>query len=270
MERAVGFDKADYGLPSLPVELWQGFVFTTFDPDPHPLTPTLWRLTGLLEHFAMEESVTVLGDTYNDLPWNWKVMLENFNDSYHANRLHGTKQDWAPSENCEFFDDWSVEENHVTRIHHANHIDGSFNPTTKVLLPVFARLTEEERRRALFALVPPSLGLAIVPDLVTYFVVCPQSAGRITIHIGYCVDPRAPKAPLFNELLEQAKAGVNYYNVEDIWVDTMCQRGLASRFGPKGRLSWQEETVRQLNAWVVERYRRHWPTRQVTDEGSPR
>ena len=26
--------------------------------------------------------------TLTDLPWNWKVMFENFNDGYHANRLH--------------------------------------------------------------------------------------------------------------------------------------------------------------------------------------
>ena len=29
----VGFDKSDFPLPSLPVELWQGFVFVHFDPD---------------------------------------------------------------------------------------------------------------------------------------------------------------------------------------------------------------------------------------------
>ncbi|HEY6378291.1 MAG TPA: Rieske (2Fe-2S) protein, partial [Candidatus Dormibacteraeota bacterium] len=31
MDRAVGFDKADHPLPSLPVEVWNGFVFTSFD-----------------------------------------------------------------------------------------------------------------------------------------------------------------------------------------------------------------------------------------------
>jgi phenylpropionate dioxygenase-like ring-hydroxylating dioxygenase large terminal subunit len=39
MERAVDFDKGDYALPSLPVEIWQGFIFTSFDPAAAPLAP---------------------------------------------------------------------------------------------------------------------------------------------------------------------------------------------------------------------------------------
>jgi hypothetical protein len=47
--------------------------------------------------------------------------------------------------------------------------------------------------------------------------------------------------------------------VQDVWADTMVQRGLRSRFGPRGRYSWQEGTLPQFNRWLVERYRRHWP-----------
>jgi len=30
-------------------------------------------------------------------------------------------------------------------------------------------------------------------------------------------------------------------------------------FAPHGRYSWEEETLRQLNRWLVKRYRTHWP-----------
>ena len=45
-----------------------------------------------------------------------------------------------------------------------------------------------------------------------------------------------------------------------LWVDEMTQRGLNSRFAPRGRYSWQEETLVQFNRWLVKRYRSHWPT----------
>lgn len=64
---------------------------------------------------------------------------------------------------------------------------------------------------------------------------------------------------MFNYLFEEFKAGVNNFNVQDIHADTMVQRGLRSRFGPHGRYSWQEETLRQLNVWLVKRYRAAWP-----------
>jgi phenylpropionate dioxygenase-like ring-hydroxylating dioxygenase large terminal subunit len=254
MDRAADFDREQNRLPSFPVELWNGFIFTTFASQPAPLAPSLHKLTALLENFRLERAVTVRGETYTGLPWNWKVMLENFNDGYHAHRLHQGIGDFVPGDKAVFLD-WDDDDNHVTRLNYFTHIDGSFNPTTRTLLPVFPELTEDERWRAMFVLVPPSLGLAIVPDSVTYFIVNPSSATTIDIHIGYCFDPSAPDEPLFDLLLEQTKSGVNNFNVQDIWADTMVQRGLQSRFAPRGRYSWQEETLRQFNRWLVRRYR---------------
>ena len=256
MDRAVDFDKEDHRLPRLAVEVWNGFVFISFDPTAAPLAPSLHKLTALLEHFQLEAATTVVGETYAELPWNWKVMLENFNDGYHANRLHQGIGDFVPGSLARFLE-WDDDDNHITRLNYFTHIDGSFNPTCRVLLPVFPDLEEEERRRAMFVLVPPTLGLAIVPDSITYFVVNPRSAGSIDIHIGYCFAPPALREPLFDLLLEQTKSGVNNFNVQDIWADTMVQRGLTSRFRPRGRYSWQEETLRQFNRWLVRRYRAH-------------
>ena len=46
MERTDDFDKKDYPLPALAVELWQGFVFVNFDADAAPLAPTLGHATS--------------------------------------------------------------------------------------------------------------------------------------------------------------------------------------------------------------------------------
>ena len=143
---------------------------------------------------------------------------------------------------------------------HFTDIDSSFNPTQRCILPVFATLTEEQRKRGGFVLVPPTLALAIVPDEVAYFIISPQDAGHITIHIGYCLEPAALDHPLFDYLFEAAEAGVNNFNVQDIYVDEMTQKGLGSHLAPRGRYSWQEETLVQFNRWLVRRYRGRWPS----------
>jgi phenylpropionate dioxygenase-like ring-hydroxylating dioxygenase large terminal subunit len=256
MERAVGFRKEEHSLPSLAVEIWQGFIFASFDRHAPPLAPSLCELEDPLEHFELGTAVWRAGKTLTDLPWNWKVMLENFNDPYHASRLHEPLQTFAPSGMSDFYE-WRDEANHVSRVQHFTQIDGSFNPTMKCLLPVFPSLTEDERRRGMFILIPPTLALAVVPDEVAYFIVKPQSATAITIDIGYCFHPKALDEPLFEYLFEQAEAGVNNFNVQDVYADTMVQRGLRSRFAPRGRYSWQEGTLPQLNRWLVKRYREH-------------
>jgi len=258
MEKAVGFDKACYSLPRLRTEIWQGFVFCTFDDDAPPLAPSLAELDPLLEHYELPTSAWRKGKTLPDLPWNWKVMLENFNDPYHASRLHGPLQTFAPSGMSDFFD-WRDDLGHISRVQHFTEKDGSFNPTKRNILPIFPGLTDEERMRGMFVLVPPTLALAIVPDEVAYFLVKPQGANAITIDIGYCFHPSALEDPMFEYLFQAAEAGVDNFNVQDVYADTMVQKGLRSRFGPRGRYSWQEGTLPQLNRWLVQRYRAHWP-----------
>ncbi len=258
MERAVDFDKSQHGLPSLRVEIWKGFVFASFDADIAPLAPGLVELDEPLKGYELDDAVTIHSKTLPDLPWNWKVMLENFNDPYHASRLHEPLQTFAPSGMSDFFS-WRDDIRHVSRIQHFTHVDGSFNPTMKNLLPVFPGLSEEERKRGLFVLIPPTLALAIVPDEVAYFIVRPQNANTITIDINYCFNQKQLDVPLFDQLFAAAQAGVDNFNVQDVYADTMVQRGLRSRFAPRGRYSWQEATLPQFNRWLVQRYRAHWP-----------
>ena len=102
--------------------------------------------------------------TLTDLPVELEVMFENFNDGYHANKLHHTIQDFCPSELAAFPVEWTSDSNVIFRTNGYTHIDGGFNATTKALLPVFPDLTEEERWRSTFALIPPTLCLGTAPD----------------------------------------------------------------------------------------------------------
>lgn len=258
MDRAVGFDLAEHGLIELKTEIWQGFVMANFDPGAAPFGPTMAKIDAMLENYGLATTTTLEGKTIPGLAWNWKVMMENFNDPYHASRLHGPLQTFAPSHMNDFLD-WDDDDGAIGRIQHFTDMDGSFNPTKRCLLPVFANLTEDQRRRGGFVLIPPTLALAIVPDEVAYFIISPDGPGHITIHIGYCFESSALKDPMFEYLFEAAEAGVNNFNVQDIYADEMTQKGLNSHLAPRGRYSWQEETLVQFNRWLVKRYRQSWP-----------
>ncbi len=108
MERTADFDKADYGLPALAVEIWQGFVFVNLDVDAAPLAPTLARYEPYLANYDLADAVCPGTFTLENMPWNWKVMFENFNDGYHANRLHQYVQDFCPSHLSEFPVEWDA------------------------------------------------------------------------------------------------------------------------------------------------------------------
>ena len=81
----------------------QGFIFVNFDADAPALAPRLAALDPIVANFAL---VNLDGPPPSDplrYNWNWKVMFENNNDGYHANRLHrGPLHDPIPSALCDF------------------------------------------------------------------------------------------------------------------------------------------------------------------------
>ena len=269
MERTHDFDKKQFGLPALKVELWQGFVFVNLDPEAPALAPTLSRYEPFLEHYDLEHAVCPGTFTMHDLPWNWKIMFENFNDGYHANRLHQIIQDFCPSNLAAFPVPWDDASNVVFRTNGYIHIDGGFNATSKALMPVFPDLTEEERWRSTFALVPPSLCLGTAPDQAFFFIVRPKTASTIDLEIGYLFHPTALAHPMFDDLFAMSDAGVQVFVRQDQDATTKVQRGMHSRFATRGRYSWQEESHVQFNRWLVQRYRSYWPESARTGGASP-
>jgi phenylpropionate dioxygenase-like ring-hydroxylating dioxygenase large terminal subunit len=261
MERTESFEKSDWGLPKMRVELWMGFIFVNFDPEASPLAPTLERYSKYLVNYDLENAVCPGTFTLEDMPWNWKVMFENFNDGYHANRLHQYVQDFCPSNLSAFPEPWSDDSNVIFRTSGYTHLDGGFNATHRVIMPVYPDLTEEERSRSTFALIPPTLCFGTAPDQCFFFLVRPKTAQTIDVEIGYIFHPSALEDPLFEEKVILSDAGVQVFVRQDQDATTKVQLGLNSRFAPRGRYSWQEESHVQFNRWLTQRYRAGWSNR---------
>ena len=66
---------------------------------------------------------------------------------------------------------------------------------------------------------------------------------------------RPPKCRNFGKIIDWVVDGIMMYNDQDVVADTAVQKGLRSRFAPRGRFSWKETTVVQLNRWLYQRYR---------------
>jgi len=263
MERTENFEKSDWGLPQMRVELWMGFIFVNLDAEAAPLSPTLERYSKYLVNYDLENAVCPGTFTLEDMPWNWKVMFENFNDGYHANRLHQYVQDFCPSNLSAFPEPWSDDSNVIFRTSGYTHLDGGFNATHRVIMPVYPDLTEEERTRSTFALVPPTLCFGTAPDQCFFFLVRPKTAQTIDVEIGYIFHPSALEDPLFEEKVILSDAGVQVFVRQDQDATTKVQMGLNSRFAPRGRYSWQEESHVQFNRWLTQRYRAGWSNRAV-------
>jgi phenylpropionate dioxygenase-like ring-hydroxylating dioxygenase large terminal subunit len=240
------WDRSSVCLPQLKVELWQGFVFAHFDHYAPPLSPSLRKLEDEMRNYDVEHMVDLPPIDVPDYPWNWKVMLENFMEPYHNAYLHKGIHDFALGHG---FVDHSPTG--------FDRPDGAFNPLHHALLPPIETLTDEQRRRVMFAMIPPMMPLGLVPDHMFYFLVLPSGANKISLRIGLSVPPDALEVENFGKRIDWLVDGIMMYNDQDVVADTAVQRGLRSRFAPRGRFSWKETTVNQLNRWLYKRYREY-------------
>lgn len=259
MERTCGFRKEDVRLPQFRVELWQGFVFINFDADAAPLASRLAALEPILAGYDIANAEGPAPEIGTRYPFSWKVMFENNNDGYHANRLHhGEFHDYIPSDLAWFPDDLPAGTAGYYRLNGTLHPDASFNPTQKALMPVFPGLGETERNRMAFANLPPTLSLVLTCDAVIYLILRADGPQSHLLDLGILFAPGAMQDPEFDRKMEQVMRRALEINAQDVHVDELVQVGLRSRFAPRGRYSWQEGAQRQFNTWLVPRYRACW------------
>jgi len=257
MERTCGFDKKTVRLPEFKVETWLGFLFINFDPDAPPLAPRLAKVADAIAGYDLanaQGATTMTGQ----FAWNWKVMFENNNDGYHASKLHqGPLHDFVPSELAIFPDSGPADAGFL-RYNGTLHPDASFNPTQRAVLPVFPKLTAEDRGRMTFANVPPTLSLVLTSDLVIYLILRATGPETMEQDTGILVAPGAMEDPSFPHRLEMIMTSAGKIIAQDMHVDSLVQVGLRSRFAVRGRYSWQEGAQGQFNHWLVPRYRAAW------------
>lgn len=82
MEQSGVFDREQCALPKIAMARWGGWIFANLDGKAEPLEPQLGALKDRLA--AVDPAKLVTADTIElQSPWNWKLMVENFLESYH-------------------------------------------------------------------------------------------------------------------------------------------------------------------------------------------
>jgi phenylpropionate dioxygenase-like ring-hydroxylating dioxygenase large terminal subunit len=80
-------DKERFGLAPITVDVWEGFIFVTFNPDPQPLKDYMGKMGAGLAGYPFE--LMTQKHTYrSEIGSNWKLFIDAFMEFYHAPVLH--------------------------------------------------------------------------------------------------------------------------------------------------------------------------------------
>ena len=88
-ENVAGFDKCDFTLKSVQVEVFCGLVLVNLDPDAAPFADQMAGLEDQIRHYLprVDDLAFAQRDTYN-VDANWKVLVDNFLECYHCAPAH--------------------------------------------------------------------------------------------------------------------------------------------------------------------------------------
>lgn len=255
-------------LPAVKHEIWHGFVFVNLDAGAAPLAPSLAKLEPFWAHYEEADLVAVPPvPADKTLPWNWKLHFENFTDAYHPEFVHRGTHDFAPSVHPEGgvqFTPMSATDNAIVRTVPLVKADGGMMRDgwgENAAFPPIETLAPEQRRRLVFAMIPPGMTIVFAPNAVAYQLVTAVSAegtmaanDRVTG--GGWIVPRSTLALAdFPERAAAVREGGSKIWAQDVPINLSMQAGKRSRFMPGGTYGPLETTLLQFNAWLLRTYR---------------
>jgi nitrite reductase/ring-hydroxylating ferredoxin subunit len=255
----VDFDKKDYPLYSVQVEVWQGFIMVNFDAEATPFAP---RVTDMekwgMSRYGMGGQVTTHQWEF-EIDCNWKAYLENYHEEYHIPWVHGeTFQVLTPMKGWTFFDDMSEQQWQVG----IGQFPGiCISVTGEPYFPYNEELLTKvplEYQGMPIWLTFPLFGALNSLDATVWFAFFPDSAEKTRFIMGLAVDkPIAEKYfagdPEVVPKVEEYAENTAYFIAEDNGIAEAQHRGLRTRVGGAGRFCEHELGAWMFHEWLIDK-----------------
>ncbi len=264
MHLAKGFTRDDQRLMAFRSEVWNGFVFVNFSGGAAPLAE---RLAEMDRDFGAWNpgGMKVVIEREWDCPFNWKVLVENFMESYHHLGAHAkTLQTMMPAR-----DTWNEEERAgYVRCHlpFKNSLLPEMEEAAKrgghpFGFPTIAGLEEAKKKESGLFLIFPCFLSFVLPDRVVWYRVEPLGPDRLRLLTTVLAPEPTPEHPNFQEMIASETKMLTDFHSEDMEMCTAIQRGMSAMAARPGRLSHLEMSVWLIRRYLAARARGTWPTR---------
>ena len=232
MKANEGFCKENYRLPQVRCEVWLGWVLVSLNPDARPVAEHFADAADLIRPFDMANYTEWFNESF---VWNtnWKVLAENFMESYHLPVCHAgtigglSKLDemiCGPSPpHFNYHTILKEPHFHIACAHPGN-----------------TRMQGDLRRTTFLLALYPSLLITLTPGYFWYLSLHPKSVGEVHVTFGGGMSNDFLNDPDVSQLFETLKALLDKVNVEDKGCTERVYKGLCSGMAKPGHLSHLE------------------------------
>ncbi|MCG8445588.1 MAG: Rieske 2Fe-2S domain-containing protein [Hyphomicrobiales bacterium] len=245
MTRTEGFDKADYRLPELRTEVWEGWLYVSMNPDIAPVAERLRTLSDVTGRYRQADYVEVVRQ---DHVWNtnWKLLTENFMEGYHLPVAHrATVGQWMPFAGMTFppgvdpaftYQTFKKEPGATYGIAHKDNtaLDGEWR-NTSVMPTVF-----------------PAHMWVLAPDHLWYLTLSPKGTGEVRVRFGAALAPEVLAGLDDPEgFIAETIGFFDQVNAEDKFVVEGIYAGARAPLSRPGPLSWLEREIHDFIRYLA-------------------
>lgn len=226
------FCKDQYSLPDIACEDWLGWVFITLNPDAQPVAEELGEVAELVAGYDMTNYTETF---FEEHLWdtNWKVLAENFMESYHLPVCHaGTIGGLSK------LDEMICPPGRKAFNYHTILKDESLR--IAMAHPGNDRLKGDERRTTFLLAIYPSLMITLTPGYFWYLSLHPKGPGQVQIRFGGGMSDDYRNDAEAQQNLIDLKTLLDEVNVEDRGCTEKVYRGLSADGASPGHLSHLE------------------------------
>jgi choline monooxygenase len=215
------FEKCDYSLSELKLDMWQGLIFVHMGSPQIALGDLLAGITERIAPITLDK-LELASQTVDAINCNWKVYCENYQEGYHLPHVHPglSKLLDYKSYRTELFEHYSLQ----------------YSPFKENSESIYAA----DNGEAYYYFIFPNIMLNILPGRLQVNRINAVAAGKCDVHFDYFYsDPHSAEGKKF--LKEDLDYSVEIQK-EDINICEAVQRNLASGVYSNGRFSPKRET----------------------------
>ncbi|MDZ4392319.1 aromatic ring-hydroxylating oxygenase subunit alpha [Cypionkella sp.] len=240
-----GFCKDQLSLPQIRCQIWQGWIMVSLNPDAPDPEIALAGVRDLIPNLDMSTYTETYQESFN---WatNWKVLAENFMESYHLPMCHAGTIGGASK-----LDEMICPEG--TEAFNYHWILKNDSVPLALAHPANTSLQGDDRRKTWLLAIYPSLLITLTPGYFWYLSLTPDGPGRVNVLFGmgmsadWLADSEAPAH------LAKVKALLDDVNAEDKGCTEKVYRGLLSGMGTPGPLSHLERPNFEFAQYLASR-----------------
>ena len=240
-----GFCKDQIALPKIRLENWLGWIMVTLNPDaPDPATQ-LKDVADLVGYLDMASYVESFREEFR---WatNWKVLAENFMESYHLPVCHSGTIGGAVD-----LTKMTCPEGFAAFNYH--YIIKNDTIPLSLAHPSNATLQGDQRRITWLLSIYPALMITLTPGYFWYLSLTPDGPGHVNVLFAGGMSADWSADPEAEGHLGIVKALLDEVNIEDKSCVERVYRGLCAQMSAPGALSHLERPNFEFAQYIAGR-----------------